>query len=80
MINNEKPGSLNATVLLLCLAAAAIAPYESEEVYYALKGGNHVMHLRQSYWKKLVRGAIILSIELHFDGSYSPIQMPCCNN
>ena len=28
-------------------------------VYYALRGGNHVMHFRQSHWKKLVRGAII---------------------
>ena len=27
-------------------------------LYYALRGGNHVMHFRQSYWKKLVRGAI----------------------
>ena len=26
IINNEQPGSLNATGLLLCLAAAAIAP------------------------------------------------------
>ena len=30
MINNEQPGSLNAMVLLLWLAAAAIAPYEPE--------------------------------------------------
>ena len=30
MINNEQPGLLNATVLLLWLAAAAIVPYESE--------------------------------------------------
>ena len=58
MINNEQPGSLNAMVLLLRLTAAAIAPYESEGVYYALIGGNHVTHFRQSYWKKLVRGAI----------------------
>ena len=58
MINNEQTGSLNATVVLLWLAAAAIAPYESEKVHYALIGGNHVMHFRQSYWKNLVRGAI----------------------
>ena len=58
MINNEQSGSLNTTVLLLWLTAAAIAPYESEGVYYSLIGGNHVMHFRQSYWKKLVRGAI----------------------
>ena len=58
MINNKQPGSLNAMVLLLWLTAAAIAPYESEGVYYALIGGNHVMHFRQSYWKKLVQGAI----------------------
>ena len=56
--NNDQTGSLNATVLLLGLAAAAIAPYESEGVHYALIGGNHVMHFRQSYWKKLVRGDI----------------------
>ena len=30
MINNKQPGSLNATVSLLWLTAAAIAPYESE--------------------------------------------------
>ena len=58
MTINKQPGSLNATVLLLWLTAAAIAPYESEGVYYALIGGNHAMHFRQSYWKKLVRGAI----------------------
>ena len=29
MINNEYTGSLDVTVLLLWLAAAAIAPYES---------------------------------------------------
>ena len=58
MINNEQTGSLNATVLLLKLTAAVIAPYQSEGVYYALIGGNHGMHFRQSYWKKLVRGAI----------------------
>ena len=34
------------------------SPYESEGVYYALIGGNHVMHFRQSYRKKLLRGAI----------------------
>ena len=56
MIINEYIGSLNARVLLLWLAVAAIAPYEG--VYYALIGGNHVMHFRQSFWKKLVRGAI----------------------
>ena len=58
MIHNEKPGSFNATILSLWLKVAAIAPYESEGVYYALIGGNHVMHFRQSYWKKLLRGAI----------------------
>ena len=30
MINNEQSGLLNATVLLLWLAVAAIAPYESD--------------------------------------------------
>ena len=58
MINDEQQGSLNVMVLLLCITAAAIALYESEGVYYALIGGNHVMHFRQSYWKKLVQGAI----------------------
>ena len=45
--------------------AAAIAPKESqgEGVYYALRGGNHVMHFRQSHWKKLVLGAITRNIE-----------------
>ena len=38
MKNNEQGGSLNATVLLLWLTAVAIAPYESEGVYYTLKG------------------------------------------
>ena len=58
MINNEQPGSLNGTVSLLWLTATAISPLQSEGVYYTLIGGNHVMHFRQSYWKKLVRGAI----------------------
>ena len=58
MIHNERPGSFNATILSLWPKAAAIAPYESEGVYYALIGGNHVMHFRQSYWKKQLRGAI----------------------
>ena len=49
MINKEQPGSLNATILFLWLTAAVIVPYESEGVYYALLGGNHVMHFRQSY-------------------------------
>ena len=65
MKNNEHPGTLNATVLLLWLTAAVIAPYESEGVYFALIGGNHVMHFRQSYWKKLVRGTI--SMWRHID-------------
>ena len=30
MINNEQTGSINATVFLLWLSVAAIAPYESE--------------------------------------------------
>ena len=38
-MNNEQPGSLNATVLLLWLAAAAIASYEHEGIYYALIRG-----------------------------------------
>ena len=58
MINNEQTGSLNATVLFLWLAAAAIAPYESQGVYHALRGGIHVVHFRQSHWKELVRGPI----------------------
>ena len=58
MIHNEQPGSFNATILSLWLKATAIAPYESEGVYCALIVGNHVMHFRQSYWKKLLRGAI----------------------
>ena len=58
MIHNEQPGSFNATLLSLWLKAAAIVPYESGGVYYALIGGNHVMHFRQSYWKKILRGAI----------------------
>ena len=33
-------------------------PVESKGVYYALRGGNHVMHFKQPHWKKLVRGAI----------------------
>ena len=33
-------------------------PLRVSGVYYALRGGNHVMHFRQSDWKKLVRGAI----------------------
>ena len=73
MINNEHTGSLNTTVLLLWLAAAAIAPYESEGVYYALIGGNHVMHFRQSYWKKLVRGAIKFTI-VYFSKLYFTMQ------
>ena len=36
MINNELAGSSNTKVLLLWLTAAAIAPYESERVYYAV--------------------------------------------
>ena len=62
--------AFNATVLLLWLAASAIAPYESEGVYYALIGGNHVMHFRQSYWKKLVRGAIRIFI---LEGKVHPL-------
>ena len=62
MMINEQPGPLNVKVLLLWLMAATIAPYESEEVYYALIGGNHVMHFRKTYWKKLVRGAIRFDI------------------
>ena len=60
MINNEQTGSLNASVLLLWLAASAIAPLRVSGggVCYALRGGNHMMHFRQSNWKKLVRGAI----------------------
>ena len=42
IINNKKPGSLNATVLLLWLTAAAIAPSQSEGVYYTLIGGNSI--------------------------------------
>ena len=40
--------------------APAIASLESQGgmVYYALRGGNHVVHFRQSHWKKLVRGEI----------------------
>ena len=38
MINNEQLDSLNAMVFLLCITAAAIAPYESEGVYYSLIG------------------------------------------
>ena len=38
--------------------AAAIAPKSLRGVYYALRGGNHVIHYRQSHWKKLVRGAV----------------------
>ena len=56
--NNKQPGALNATVLKLWHEAATIAPYESEGVYYTLIGGNHVIHSRQSYWKKLVRDVI----------------------
>ena len=50
MINNELPGLLNGTILLLWLTAAPIAPYESEGVYYmhTLVGGNHMMRFRQS--------------------------------
>ena len=62
MINNERPGSFNVMVLLLWLTAAAIVPYECEVVYNTLIGGNHVMHFRLSYWKKLVRGAIMIFI------------------
>ena len=39
MINNEQPGLLNAKNLLLLLTVAAIAPYESEGVHYALIRG-----------------------------------------
>ena len=64
MINNKQPGSLNARVLLLWLTVAVIAPYQSEGVYYTLIGGNHVMHFKKSYWKKLVLGAIIAFCEV----------------
>ena len=35
-----------------------LPPMSLRGVYYALTGGNHLMQFRQSYWKKLVWGAI----------------------
>ena len=59
MINNEQTGSLNATGSC-CYGSKRrpLPPKSLRGVYYALRGGNHVMHFRQSHWKKLVRGAI----------------------
>ena len=59
MINNEQTGSLNAT--RSCSYGSqrrSLPPKSLRGVYYALRGGNHVMHFKQSHWKKLVRGAI----------------------
>ena len=68
MINNEHTGSLNAT-RSCCYGSQRrpLPPKSLGGVYYALRGGNHVMHFRQSDWKKLVRGAIILVIRFMAD-------------
>ena len=42
-------------------------------VYYALRGGNHVMHFRQPHWKKLVRGAINKYVNMQ--GIYANIRL-----
>ena len=34
------------------------------KLYYGLRGGNHMTRFRQSYWKKLVRGAIKLFLQI----------------
>ena len=58
MLKNEQPGALNVTILFLWLTVAAIAPFDSEGVYYTLIGGNHEVHFGQSYLKKPVRSAM----------------------
>ena len=40
-------------------------PLRSKGVYFALIGGNQVMHFGQSYWRKLVRGAIKVIMMLY---------------
>ena len=70
MINNEQTGSLNAT-RSCCYGSQRrpLPPKSLRGVYYALRGGNHMMHFRQSHWKKLVRGAINCIIMVHTDAS-----------
>ena len=60
------------------LKRRSLPPNSLRGVHYPLRGGNHVMHFRQSHWKKLVRGAIkkIVGQIIHFQHGSGPRTFP----
>ena len=53
MTNKKQPGSLNAKIFLLWLTATSLAPINSDGVYYALIGDNHVSISSLSLMEKI---------------------------